>query len=212
MHAAWDAEAATFDQAPDHGLTDPAVRSAWEALLVPRLPAAPSLIADLGCGTGSLSVLLASRGHAVVGVDLSPAMLQRAVAKAADAAAVTAAFVRGDAQHPPLRPGRVDAVVARHVLWALPDPEVALRRWLGLLRPGGTALLVEGRWSTGAGIGRHDLEAMVRRHRRHRGQVEVVPLDDPQLWGGPVDDERYMVVATGGTDDSGRAARSDGHG
>jgi SAM-dependent methyltransferase len=192
MPAAWDAEAATFDQAPDHGLTDPAVRSAWEALLVPRLPAAPSLIADLGCGTGSLSVLLASRGHAVVGVDLSPAMLQRAVAKAAGAA-VTAGFVRGDARQPPLRPGYVDAVVARHVLWALPDPEVALRRWLALLRPGGTALLVEGRWSTGAGIGRHDLEAMVRR----RGQVEVVALDDPQLWGGPVDDERYLVVATG---------------
>ena len=46
--------------------------------------------------------------------------------------------------------GAYDAVLARHVLWALPDPADALARWLGLLGPGGTLVLVEGHWSTGA--------------------------------------------------------------
>ncbi|MGW0652064.1 SAM-dependent methyltransferase, partial [Streptomyces umbrinus] len=29
----WDAESATFDDEPDHGLRDPAVREAWAARL-----------------------------------------------------------------------------------------------------------------------------------------------------------------------------------
>ena len=59
--AYWDNQAATFDEQPDHGLRDPHVRAAWEQLLLPRLPPAPAMVADLGCGTGSLSVLLDGR-------------------------------------------------------------------------------------------------------------------------------------------------------
>jgi ubiquinone/menaquinone biosynthesis C-methylase UbiE len=94
--AAWDAEAATFDDEPDHGLRDPEVRRAWRALLAGALPPAPARVADLGCGTGSLAVLLAEEGHAVHGVDVSPAMVDRARAKAA-AAGVEVTLARGDA-------------------------------------------------------------------------------------------------------------------
>lgn len=44
----WDSEAPTFDDAADHGLRDPAVRSAWRSLLSGLLPHPPSRIADLG--------------------------------------------------------------------------------------------------------------------------------------------------------------------
>ena len=74
----WDAEAATFDDEADHGLADPATREAWRALLLGVLPPAPARIADLGCGTGSLSVLLAREGYAVDGLDLSPERVARA--------------------------------------------------------------------------------------------------------------------------------------
>ncbi|WP_203791425.1 hypothetical protein [Paractinoplanes rishiriensis] len=37
--AIWDRQAATFDDEPDHGLRDPAVRDAWIALLTPVPPA-----------------------------------------------------------------------------------------------------------------------------------------------------------------------------
>lgn len=43
----------------------------------------PLRILDLGCGTGTVSVLLAERGHNVVGVDLSEEMLAVAQEKAA---------------------------------------------------------------------------------------------------------------------------------
>ncbi|MCD6641181.1 MAG: class I SAM-dependent methyltransferase, partial [Nocardioides sp.] len=55
--ALWDAEAPDFDEPADHGLRDPDVRRAWRDLLLGVLPAALGRVADLGCGTGTLSVL-----------------------------------------------------------------------------------------------------------------------------------------------------------
>src|SRR6478736_3596059 len=71
VRALWDTEAATFDEAPDHGLRDDRVREVWRTLLLGVLPPAPARIADLGCGTGTLSLLLADAGFTVDGVDLS---------------------------------------------------------------------------------------------------------------------------------------------
>ena len=48
---------------------------------------APKLIADLGCGTGSLCLELASRGYDMIGIDASPDMLDLAQEKAAEAEA-----------------------------------------------------------------------------------------------------------------------------
>ena len=77
--ALWDAEADTFDDAADHGLLDPDVRRAWANLLLPLIDGRALQVADLGCGTGTLSVLLASEGgHFVSGVDFSPAMIRHA--------------------------------------------------------------------------------------------------------------------------------------
>ncbi len=187
----WDEEAARFDEQPDHGLAGPAVRAAWTALLLPQLPAVPALVADLGCGTGSLSVLLAQAGHTVIGLDRSGPMTRIAQAKAA-AAAVPVRFVQGDAADPPCGPASVDVLLARHVLWAMPDPAAAVSRWARLLRRGGRLVLVEGRWSTGAGLTARDCLALVRRHRT---LARLTRLDDPALWGGPVADERYLIVS-----------------
>ena len=41
----------------------------------------PRRVADLGCGTGRLTIALAEAGHAVTGVDPNPAMLHRAQSK-----------------------------------------------------------------------------------------------------------------------------------
>src|SRR3954466_3202668 len=133
MSDLWDAEAASFDDAPDHGLRDPAVREAWRALLLAHLPTPPARGADLGCGTGSLSVLLADEGYAVDGVDFSPEMVDAAREKAAGRPGLR--FAVGDAGAPPLEPATYDVVLSRHVLWVLPDKAVALESWVRLLRP-----------------------------------------------------------------------------
>jgi len=190
--AAWDAEAAAFDEEPDHGLGDAATREAWWDLLLAHLPPAPARIADLGCGTGSLSVLLAEAGYDLTGLDLSPQMLAAARTKA-DRAGVPLRLVPGDAAEPDLEPGAYDAVLCRHVLWALPAPSAALARWVDLLRRGGRLVLVEGSWHTGAGLSARRTEELVR---EHRAQVEVLHLTDPVLWGGATGDERYLVVST----------------
>ncbi|MFB9687233.1 class I SAM-dependent methyltransferase [Amycolatopsis plumensis] len=183
----WDAEAATFDDQPDHGLRDPAVRAAWSDLLLPLMPPAPAAVVDLGCGTGSLSLLLAQAGHAVCGVDLSPRMLAVAAGKTAEVD-----FRVGDAADPPCPPHAYDVVLARHVLWAMPDAAAALGAWVRLLKPGGRLVLVEGRWFTGAGITAAECERLVLAWRE---EAAVTRLDDPALWGGPVEDERYVLVS-----------------
>src|SRR5215813_7646967 len=54
-------------------------------------------VLDLGCGTGGHAVPLARRGHAVLGVDRSSAMLEVAREKvAAELPECTVTFCRGD--------------------------------------------------------------------------------------------------------------------
>ena len=188
--AAWNAEAENFDEAPDHGLLNPTVRAAWAKLLTEKMPAAPAHVADLGCGTGTLSVLLADNGYSVDGLDFSPEMIQRAVAKAAGRSNVR--FLAGDAYAPPLPHASYDAVLSRHVLWALPDPAVALDRWIRLLRPEGLLVLVEGRWSTGVGLRADETVALVRAAGR---SAELTVMSDAVYWGRTISDDRYVVVS-----------------
>ncbi|GAA2445203.1 hypothetical protein GCM10010273_25690 [Streptomyces lavendulocolor] len=98
--AYWDAAAASFDDEPDHGLRAAPTRAAWAAALRSWLPAGPFDVLDVGCGTGSLSLLLAEEGHRVTGVDLAPRMVGRARAKLA-AAGRAGRFLVGDAVEPP---------------------------------------------------------------------------------------------------------------
>jgi len=191
VRAEWDGYAAGYDDDPDHGLRDPDVRDAWRALLLEHLPPAPARVADLGCGSGSLSVLLAGEGYDVTGLDVSQRMLEVAGAKAARVR-VPVSFVRGDAADPDLGRGRFDVVLCRHVLWVLPDPSAALARWVDLLAPGGRLVLVEGRWHTGAGLPARRTTELVR---EHRAEATVRHLTDPGLWGRELADERYLVLS-----------------
>jgi hypothetical protein len=71
-------------------------------------------------------------------------------------------------------------------------PDDAVRRWTRLLRPGGLLLLVEGRWWTGGGLSAVEVADLVL---RHRAEASVRMFDDAALWGGPVTDERFLVVS-----------------
>ncbi|WP_405926152.1 class I SAM-dependent methyltransferase [Streptomyces sp. NBC_00035] len=188
----WDVESVTFDEEPDHGLRDPVVREAWAARLRTWLPERASDVLDLGCGTGSLSLLASGWGHHVTGVDLSPGMVDLARAKLAGRDAV---FLVGDAAAPPVGEQLFDVLLCRHVLWTLPDPGRVLRHWCGLLRPGGRLVLVEGVWGTVSpvGISADRLTALLE---PLAADVRVERLsDDSRLWGRQVEDERYAVVA-----------------
>lgn len=126
----WDEQAEGFDDAADHGLVDPAVREAWVALLLPLVPGPGSDVADPGCGTGSPSLLLGGAGHRVRVPGFSERIVDIARAKT-ERTGVSAGFVVGDASFPPFAPGSFDAVLARHVLWALPIRAPLWRAGLG---------------------------------------------------------------------------------
>ena len=203
----WDAQAATFDEEVDHGLRDPAALEAWRTLLRTWLPEPPGTVLDLGCGTGSLSLIALDEGFSVQGVDLSPAMVAEATRRCAGR---DAWFAVGDAAVPEVEAGTVDAILARHLLWTLPDPHAALAGWVRLVRPGGRLVLVEGRWCPAGAVppyaqgadtmpwqGGVLAEDLVAALDPLVARLEVVCLsEETALWGREVDDERYAVVAT----------------
>lgn len=186
----WDSAAPTFDNEIDHGLIGSA-RAAWMEILCAALPLENAAILDAGCGTGSLSVVLAELGHKVTGIDISPEMIKRAEAKAA-AAGQTIDFHVMDATDPQFEPASFDAIVCRHILWALPEPDQVLRRWIKLLKPAGRLALIEGFWSTGAGLRAEQIVAVLPPTLTN---VTVQQLSQhADLWGGVMTDERYMVT------------------
>ena len=192
LRALWDAEAQAFDEAADHGLRDPDVRRAWAELLLPLINGRGLRVADLGCGTGTLSLLLAGEGgHHVSGVDFSSEMIRRAREKTYRTIPKPV-FTEADAADPPLPAGCFDVVLARHVLWAMPDPAAALRNWIELLTPTGILILIEGRWHTGVGLSADECSQLVR---ERRDDVQLRMLNDPSYWGGPTADERYLIIS-----------------
>ena len=188
----WDDIAPLFDEEPDHGLRNPLILANWTQFLATWLPNTQANILDIGCGTGSLSVVLARLGHKVTGIDLSPKMISLARAKAA-MQGCQVEFQVMDAAFPQLAHKQFDVIVCRHLLWALPEPEQVLQNWVELLKPKGRLLLIEGYWETGGGLHANEI-------------IEILPpsfsrflvqdlSDNSNFWGKEVTDERYAIIA-----------------
>lgn len=200
--AYWDGAAPGFDAEPDHGLRDSELRQAWAELLRAFLPPPPASVLDLGCGTGSVSLLLAELGYAVIGIDFSGAMIALAKAKAEAKAATglpTGAGQRRpefhimDATELAFASESFDVLLCRHLLWTLPAPAQVLRRWAALLKHSGRLLLIEGRWHTGSGLQAAAITAMLPAALVLVGGQDL--SGHSVYWGKPVDDERYILVA-----------------
>ncbi|MBA3868839.1 MAG: methyltransferase domain-containing protein [Anaerolineae bacterium] len=188
----WNSEASSFDNQPDHGLQDPMILAAWTRLLKAHLPFSKATVLDIGCGTGSLSVVIAGLGHDVTGIDFSPEMIAQAQAKAG-AAQQPIQFQVMDAAFPKLPDQQFDVIICRHLLWALPEIDHVLERWVRLLKAQGRLLLIEGYWFTKAGLHAQEiLDALPT----SLTDISVQNLSDqPDFWGKTVDDERYLITA-----------------
>lgn len=96
---------------------------------------------DLGTGPGTLAQLWAELGYSTTGVDFSPAMISTARV-AAQERDLSVRYLEGDAETPPFKRKRFDVISSRFVLFTLPHPGYAVRRWVKMLRPGGFIVLV----------------------------------------------------------------------
>ena len=139
IQAAWAKGADVYDEDPGHGLMTAEVQRVWMTVLREALGDPPLDVLDVGTGTGALAVLVAQGGHRVSGVDITPAMLARAGARAA-AADVSVAWREGDAMALPFDDASFDAVVSRNVLWTMTDPAAAFREWIRVVRTGGRVI------------------------------------------------------------------------
>lgn len=97
---------------------------------------APGRALDLACGTGRHARRLVELGHQVVGVDLTPEMLERAARSVPQAS-----FREGDLRSIPLPGGELDLVVCGLALAHVPDLPGAAAELTRVLRPGGIAIV-----------------------------------------------------------------------
>ena len=141
--AHWNRRAPGFDSDFGHSIRTPAERAAWDRILDLIVGGrAPLDALDVGCGTGFLSLELATRGHRVTGIDFAPQMLAEATKKAREQGRAVR-FEEGDAEALRFPDASFDLVMTRHVLWTLPHPEAAIDEWLRVLRPGGRLAVVD---------------------------------------------------------------------
>ena len=109
------------------------------SILAAAPTSAPNRVADLGCGPGHTTALLADiyPDASITGFDASPAFVE-----AADAQGLRATFTRADVTRP-LQGAPYDLIYARFLLAHLPAPVDTIAGWCDALAPGGALVLEE---------------------------------------------------------------------
>jgi arsenite methyltransferase len=101
-------------------------------------------VLDLGCGAG-FDCFLASRevgdkGH-VIGVDMTPQMLEKARKNAVRAECTNAEFRLGEIEHLPVSDNSVDVIISNCVINLSPDKKQVFAEAMRVLKPGGRLLV-----------------------------------------------------------------------
>ena len=89
-------------------------------------------VADLGCGSGAFTHLLARKGYACVGLDISPKLVELGRRKYPDLE-----LIEGDVEHLPFPDASLDGILLSGIVHHLPDPSRCAAEVFRVLRPGG---------------------------------------------------------------------------
>jgi phosphatidylethanolamine/phosphatidyl-N-methylethanolamine N-methyltransferase len=136
-------------------------------------------VLEVGVGTG-LSLPAYNRSLDIVGIDLSPEMLDKARERVAEEWLTNVTGLHEmDAGELEFANASFDTVVAMFVMTVVPDPEKVMRELSRVCRPGGEVMLVN-HFSTDDGV---------------RGWVErrMAPFSDKLGWHPLFDVDRVMV-------------------
>jgi len=105
--------------------------------------AARGHLLDVACGPGVVTAAIASTAASVVALDATDEMLEKARARCARAKLANVSFKRGDAEHLAFDDAQFDGVVTRLAVHHFANPQRALTEMFRVLRPGGTAVIVD---------------------------------------------------------------------
>jgi len=97
-------------------------------------------VVDAGCGAGIDSMIAAKKvgpKGCVIGVDMTPTMLEKARYAAKEARLSNVEFREGYAEALPVDDGWADVVISNGVLNLMPDKSAALEEMSRVLKPGG---------------------------------------------------------------------------
>jgi SAM-dependent methyltransferase len=178
---------------------DPALDPLTEHLLDSAAVRTGSRVLDLACGAGDAALRAAERvgptGY-VLGLDLSPGMIELAQAEARRRSLAQVEFRAVDSELDlRVTAGSFDCAVCKHGLMWMPDPPAAMRSLFDALRPGGRVSV-----SSWASLDDHPLVGGLRREAERRLGAELPPEPGPP---NPLTDRASLALplsAAGFTD------------
>ncbi|HEX7855817.1 MAG TPA: methyltransferase domain-containing protein [Sphingobium sp.] len=100
-------------------------------------------VLDVACGPGIVACALAERAGRVTGIDLTPAMIEQARARAEALALDTIDWQVGNATALPFADASFDRVVTRYSFHHMPDPAAALAEMKRVCRPDGRIVVID---------------------------------------------------------------------
>ncbi len=127
-------------------------------------------VADLGCGSGSLTLAAARAvgdSGRVYAVEVQKELLERLQGEARRAQIHNIEVLWGDAERPMgthLKEGSIDAAIAAHILFQLDDRAAFAEEARRILRPGGRLFVVENAGVVGQGVPEAETSALFMAH------------------------------------------------
>jgi ubiquinone/menaquinone biosynthesis C-methylase UbiE len=110
-------------------------------MLLKLLP--PMVIADIGAGEGTLSLLLAQRAERIIAVDNSEKMVDYGREAARKAGVANIEYRVGDLEELPLETGSVDLALFSQSLHHALHPQEAVQEAARILKPGGRVVILD---------------------------------------------------------------------
>jgi ubiquinone/menaquinone biosynthesis C-methylase UbiE len=127
-----------FAELPIHAEADAMARTLTACALGPD-----QTVLDVACGPGILACALAARTRHATGVDITPAMIDQARIRQAQAGLDNLDWHVGNATALPFEDGRFDRVTARYSFHHMPDPAAALAEMRRVCRAAGRIVVID---------------------------------------------------------------------